>query len=343
MCRWFAYLGDEPQLLEDLILRPRHAVVKQVDEHFLPSGHTSFDPQKSMAVSAASDTGSPNAFSNMDGFGVGWFSAVEREFATGEHGRGKELLRPIVYTNIRPPMNDLVLQSIARGTSTTAIIAHVRAAPGLTPVVQTNCHPFTFGRHLFAHNGIVGAFASIRTPLLQYLPLRYQTAILGTTDAEHLGALYMFMLCGEEGDWTSLYGVHQLAEAMRKTIVMVENMQKEFAANLKVENTLNLVINSGSEMVALRYASPAGVEAPSLYYSMKAGSTMNRKYTGHPDDTKGDGSLDEESGLYAKGDHGRHAIVASEPSTLNQDEWDLVEPSQMVLVDENIRLKVVNM
>lgn len=29
MCRWFTYLGDEPQLLEDVLLRPTHSIVKQ--------------------------------------------------------------------------------------------------------------------------------------------------------------------------------------------------------------------------------------------------------------------------------------------------------------------------
>ena len=29
MCRWFTYIGDEPQLLEDVLLRPTHSIVKQ--------------------------------------------------------------------------------------------------------------------------------------------------------------------------------------------------------------------------------------------------------------------------------------------------------------------------
>ncbi|KAF9880115.1 glutamine amidotransferase class-II [Colletotrichum karsti] len=345
MCRWFIYLGDEPQLLEDLVLRPRHSIVKQVDEHFLPSGHTPFDPWQAeyATPSSANDTGSPNPLTNMDGFGVGWYSTAQCEFDPDEQGEGREALRPVVYKNIRPPLNDLVFKSIAKGTSTSAVLAHVRAAPGLTPVVETNCHPFVFGRHMFAHNGILGSFPIIRTAILQYLPLRYQAAILGTTDAEHVAALYFFILCGAAGDWNKLYEVSVMGQAMRETISMLEDMQREFAGgegSSRAPNTLNLVVTSGSSLVALRYASPKNHEPPSLYYSTKAGPTLNRKFKGNPDETGDGGNNGSGDKRLEKGDHSTHVVVASEPSTRNSDEWELIEPSQMVLVDENIHLEL---
>ncbi|KAK1964063.1 glutamine amidotransferase class-II [Colletotrichum sublineola] len=319
MCRLFAYLGDEPQLLEDVVMRPRHAIVKQIDEHFLPTGHTSVQPflgELQVAPLAANDAGSPNALTNMDGFG--W----------------PESLRPVVYKNIRPPLNDLVLKSIVRGTSSNAVLAHIRAAPGLTPVVETNCHPFVFGRYLFAHNGILGSFLRIRTAILQYLPLRYQQAIIGTTDAEYIAAVYFFILCGKDGNWESVYDAGDMAVAMRETIVMLEKMQTEFGPPERESNMLNLVAMSGSSLVAVRYGSPKGLEPPSLYYSTTAGATLNRKYKGFPSDIGGSGDVDaEEDGRLEKTSHGEHVVVASEPSTFNQSEWMLVEPSQMVVAD----------
>ncbi|WYZ44897.1 hypothetical protein EsH8_VIII_000213 [Colletotrichum jinshuiense] len=333
MCRWLAYLGDEPQLLEDLVLRPRHAIVKQVDEHFLPVGHirsTSSGVQP-IAPSSANDVGSPNPFSNMDGFGIGWYTSNQCDFDPYTNYTGPESLRPVVYKNIRPPLNDLVFKSIAGGTSTNAVLAHIRAAPGLTPVVETNCHPFAFGRHLFAHNGVLGSFASIRTALLQYLPLRYQKAIIGTTDAEHIAALYFFILCGKEGDWESPYGVGEMAAAMRETISLLREMQVEFAEP-RESSTLNLVVLSGSSLVAVRYASPEGLEPPSLYYSTTAGPTLNRKYKGSSDMTTDPSSnVADDDPRPSKKDHASHVVVASEPTTLNPDEWVLVEPSQMVV------------
>ncbi|GKT59709.1 N-terminal nucleophile aminohydrolase [Colletotrichum tofieldiae] len=262
----------------------------------------------------------------MDGFGVGWFTSSECDFNPYTESTWPESLRPIVYKNIRPPLNDLVLKSIVRGTSSNAVLAHIRAAPGLTPVVETNCHPFVFGRHLFAHNGILA--------MLQYLPLRYQQAIVGTTDAEHIAAVYFFILCGKDGNWESVYDAGEMAAAMRETVVMLEKLQTEFGPPEREFNTLNLVAMSGSSLVAVRYGSPKGLEPPSLYYSTTAGATLNRRYKGFPSDVgeSGDGDS-EDDGRLEKKSHGEHVVVASEPSTFNQSEWELVEPSQMVVAD----------
>ena len=120
-----------------------------VDEHFLPNEHTSFKPAspsltnqlpssalskpdsataEKLAVTSANDSGSPNPLTNMDGFGVGWWSDA---FETFENGlQGKEGMRPTVYKNIRPPLNDLVLKSFARGIQTRSVVAHIRAGTG---------------------------------------------------------------------------------------------------------------------------------------------------------------------------------------------------------------------
>ncbi|EFQ33821.1 glutamine amidotransferase class-II [Colletotrichum graminicola] len=318
MCRWFAYLGDEPQLLEDVVIRPRHAIVKQIDAHFLPAGHTRVQPslgELQVAPLAANNAGSPNALTNMDGFGVGWFTSSECDFKQYRDSKWPESLRPVVYKSIRPPLNDLVLKSIVRGTSSNAVLAHIRAAPGLTPVVETNCHP-------------------IRTAILQYLPLEYQQAIVGTTDAEHIAAVYFFILCGKDGNWELVYDAKDMAVAMRETIVLLEKMQTEFRPAEREFNTLNLVTMSGSSLLAVRYGSPKGLQPPSLYYSTTAGATLNRKYKGFPSDISGSGDGDaEEDGRLEKTSHGKHVVVASEPSTFNESEWELVEPSQMVVAD----------
>ncbi|KAK8846802.1 hypothetical protein IAR55_005890 [Kwoniella newhampshirensis] len=347
MCRWFTYLGEEPQLLEDLVLRPTHSLVKQIDEHYLPPSHKSFDPlphklpsqsPSSLSPTSANDTGSPNPLTNMDGFGIGWWSDSYQEFDSGTSG--KEGLRPVVYKNTRPPLNDLILRSLASGIATRAVVGHVRAGTGLTPVVETNCHPYTFGRHLFCHNGTLGSFHLFKPQLLLLLPIRYQLAILGTTDSEHIAALYFYHLCGEQGDWEKIYPVEEMGEAMIKTLKVLEDLkataEKEKGGGKSEHNALNLLVSSGSSLVAIRYASPAGKEPPSLYYSTTAGAVLNRKYKGHPDEGKPGFNVSEEEGDREKEDHRKHVIVASEPSTLKADEWELIDSGAMVLVDEEM-------
>ncbi|KZP15546.1 hypothetical protein FIBSPDRAFT_935119 [Athelia psychrophila] len=198
MCEWFTYLGLEDQLLEDVLLRPSHSIVKQIDSHFLPAEHAFFDPSKhqpsaisppSLILSSktkarlchpasANDTGSPNPLTNMDCFGLGWWTGAYEEFDSD--AQGNQASRGITGRARRPPLNDLVLKSLARGVKTRSAVAHVRAGTGLTPVVETNCHPFTYSRHLFCYNGVLGSFHLFRPILLSNLPLRYQMSFLGT-------------------------------------------------------------------------------------------------------------------------------------------------------------------
>jgi glutamine amidotransferase len=65
----------------------------------------------------------------MDGFGVAWWSDTYEEFESGS--AGKAGLRPVVYKNVRPPLNDLILQNLARGVSSNAVVAHIRAGTGV--------------------------------------------------------------------------------------------------------------------------------------------------------------------------------------------------------------------
>ncbi|OQV05983.1 hypothetical protein CLAIMM_10630 isoform 2 [Cladophialophora immunda] len=67
---------------------------------------------------------------------------------------------------------------------------------------------------------------------------------------------------------------------------------------------------------------------PSLYYSTTAGVTLNRKYPGNAAGTKNpNATLKPE-------DHGKHFIVASEPTTYKIEEWKVIEKNHGVLVDK---------
>lgn len=62
----------------------------------------------------------------MDGFGICWWSDAFEEYNSGVKGD----VRPVIYKNTRPPLNDLVLRSLARGVQTKAVVAHIRAGTG---------------------------------------------------------------------------------------------------------------------------------------------------------------------------------------------------------------------
>lgn len=230
----------------------------------------------------------------------------------------------------------------------------------MTPVVETNNHPFVFGRYAFAHNGVLAYYASLRLRLLAELriPLA-RAAILGTTDSEHIAALLFDRLVGGNPDeWAALmrgkrYPVTALAAAMREVLAELESWIREIhdgeethrsaqhtkhAAHDAEHSALNLVVTEGSSLVATRYASPQPREPPSLYLSTAAAATMNRLYEGNPDlghPQLPDQGRSLQQGPVPREQHSRCVIVASEPSTYDKSEWNLVPAQHMVIVGDD--------
>ena len=66
------------------------------------------------------------------------------------------------------------------------------------------------------------------------------------------------------------------------------------------------------------------------YYSTNAGTTLNRKYPDNPDGTH---STTRFSGKAVE-DHGKHIIIASEPSTYKEDDWHLIPRNSLVTASE---------
>lgn len=332
MCRWFTYIGDEPILLEDVLIKPKHSIIKQIDAHFLPNLHVTYDAhlhQSKLISGVASDRQGPNHFTNVDGFGVGYYTGVAAEF-NDDH-----VDRPCVYKNTRPPINDRNLISLCAHTSSKCIFAHIRAATDRSPAVETNNHPFVFGRYMFMHNGVVGNFAKIKIALLQKLSVNAYANIFGTTDTEHVAALF-FTHLGD--DWNTELSIEALKNALIKTLhdvltlVLATTEQNNFTI---LHSSLNFAVTDSCQLVAVRFSSINELEPPSLYYSTTAGSTLNRKFPDHPD-----GIIEKRKTMRAAHEYGKHVIVASEPSTYKKKDWHLVPPNSFVLVDKDLSVVI---
>ncbi|CAF1159845.1 unnamed protein product [Adineta ricciae] len=328
MCRWFAYIGVEPTLLEDVLIKPKHSIVKQIDVHFLPNLHLTYNPdlgRNTISSGEASDTQGPNHFTNVDGFGVGYYTGVAAEF------NGNHINLPCIYRNIRPPLNDLNLLSLCAHTSTTCVFAHLRAGSSRSATVETNNHPFVFGRYMFMHNGFVGNFSKIKIPLLKKLSIASYENIFGTTDTEHVAALF-FTHLGD--DWSIEYSMENLKKAMVNTIRDLVTLVQEM--NIDVPHSfLNFAVTDSYQLLATRYSSIDEFEPPSLYYSTTAGPTLNRKYPDHPD-----GEQVQKKTNRGTHEHGKHVIVASEPSTYKAAEWHLVPCNSFVLVEKDLNVGI---
>ena len=153
----------------------------------------------------------------------------------------------------------------------------------------------------------------------------------GATDSEHMAALYMTYLTdgGSKHSFEKEYSGDAMTEAMHKTVETVIELQRSVVGDAdRTANSLNLCATDGIKLIAYRFRNHATSQPPSLYWSTKAGTTLNRKYPDHPD------------GVYIRGvsdvgkpeeDHGKHLIIASEPSTYKHQDWNLIGRNQFVL------------
>ena len=148
MCRWFAYISDtESILLDDVLVKPDHAICKQVIKRYLPDYPPAPDPN-GVDQNLQPKEWQTN-YANADGMGIAYYAKLAYGKAPTIGGLGQgfslEVDFPTVYKTLANPMNDPNFRSICKTTKTTAVFAHLRAASEGLPIHEYNCHPFQFG------------------------------------------------------------------------------------------------------------------------------------------------------------------------------------------------------
>jgi len=345
MCRLFAYVGREAALLEDVLIVPKHAITKQIHDHFLPGlVETSLraEPQEDR-LQAKKEADLRNKLFNIDGFGVAYYTNTAQEY-----NEAIGWAMPTLYKTVAPALTDPTFGYLCGNTDSLCVFAHVRATSS-SAVVEVNNHPFAFGRHIFAHNGEISNIKIIRRRLAEEVAQKYYNQIEGTTDSEHMAALYMTNL----GDQDKAYTVQEMKTALLKTVKTVHALQDELVAGKDKEaSSLNLAVSDGKKLVALRWRNSATEQPPSLYISTTAGVALNRKYPGtsndtaepheavHPKGAKDLNRTQNTSEQLPQHGHAAHVIVASEPTTFNKNQWRLIEKNHVVTVDEDMTIGV---
>jgi predicted glutamine amidotransferase len=156
-----------------------------------------------------------NLMFNIDGTGIGWYTSAAKEF-------GESIVpRPALYKTVRPPMTDPNFRSICANTQTKTLFAHIRAAT--SQVHEYNNHPFQFGCHLFQHNGAIAYFTEIRRQMCAAMSMAAYENVKGTTDTEHVAALYFSFL----GDFNVPHTLEEMRIAMEKAIHCIVDIQKK--------------------------------------------------------------------------------------------------------------------
>lgn len=211
MCRWAAYVGT-PIFLEEIISRPGHSLIHQ--SHCATQCHTA---------------------TNADGFGVAWYG---------------ERPEPGLYRDVMPAWSDPNLRNLTAQVKSGLFMAHVRASTG-TATSRNNCHPFTFGRWSFMHNGQIGGYDRFRRDADMLIPDALYSARRGATDSEAL-----FLVAIAEGLQDDPKGALERASA--RFIALAQ--EKGTFPYLR----MTAALSDGQQLYAVRYATDDA--APSLYY-----------------------------------------------------------------------------
>ena len=173
---------------------------------------------------------------NADGWGIG----------TYEDGV------PRLYKNPIAAFNDHAFGSTAEKVYSRATVAHVRKATVGTPSLQKT-HPFSVGQFIFAHNGTVTGFESIRAELAAETDPRFQAHCAGKTDSEQY-FLWLLTRLKQQNGLQSEDLFKADAACDRLLIESVEWLaQRCLLASPNKTPRLNFVLTDGRSMFACRW------------------------------------------------------------------------------------------
>jgi len=156
------------------------------------------------------------------------------------------------------------------------IFGHIRAAsdsvhdPEHNPlsISYENCHPFKFGRWTFMHNGMIPEFQKIRLLILNLVSPDIYVRMSGSTDSEHVFALFLHLLGKERRQSDYEISAADLTQTIEATISTVLHLMSY--SGIASMSSLNMAFTNGTHVVATRFRGnlEATEEPPSLYYCM---------------------------------------------------------------------------
>ena len=216
MCRLLAYFGS-PIEPEKLIYQPEHSLYIQ-----------SYNPKETVTTTV-----------NADGVGIGWYDLQKDT-------------EPFIYKNILPIWSDTNLPYLSRYIKTDNFLSYIRSATPGQAANLSNCQPFCDRNYLFTHNGFIENFRqTLYQPIRTCISSDIYQKIEGTTDSEHIFALFLHYLASTEGN---------LEAALQNTLDTLINLVQPY----KIKVLANIIVSDGLQLVACRFAINA--VAPSLYW-----------------------------------------------------------------------------
>ena len=149
-------------------------------------------------------------------------------------------------------MEDQLFHKVSGVVSSDTVLAHIRKATQGSHSIL-NSHPFQYGKWVFAHNGNIKNFESVKGRLLGLIDHELKRFILGSTDSE----IFFFIIL------TELKKLHDLSNPVIKKEKLIMAVQFALDQIIKIsgnathrndptptENYYSFILTSGPIMIA---------------------------------------------------------------------------------------------
>jgi glutamine amidotransferase len=197
------------------------------------------------------------------------------------------------------------------------VLAHVRRATQ-GPKTVFNCHPFQFGRWVFAHNGDIPELERHRETLSREIAPRLRRYVLGETDSELV--FYIFLTALQQyGPLSRRHSIDDVVSALRGAIARVREVCD--GSDAATRALLTMIVTDGDTMAATR----GGRE---LYWSSYKHKCSDR-------DTCP--SLSPECEAPSHTGFVNHLIFSSEPLQ-GENVWEELQDGDVIGVDWRMRV-----
>lgn len=219
-------------------------------------------------------------------------------------------------------LSDKVFHRLSGVVASETVVAHVRRATAGS-VNVLNCHPFQYGRWVFAHNGDVPGVERHREHLMQEVAPRLRRFVLGQTDSE----LLFFLVLTELSRYGALgqrFDLSEVVEALRRALRLVRQVCDDGEtknADGTLGSLLTCVLTDGATMAAVQ----GGKE---LYWSTHKTRCADRGSCP---------SLAEECEAPTTTGFVNHLLFSSEPLS-GENVWNKMAQDDIVGVDWRMRL-----
>lgn len=224
---------------------------------------------------------------------------------------------PHLTRSCETALEDVLFHRVSGVVSSETVVAHVRKATVGAKTVL-NCHPFQYGRWVFAHNGDIPKFERCRAELVAQINPHLRRFILGETDSE----VVFFLLLSELSRYGPLgrrLGVQNVIEALGDTMKTIRLIAD--GPDAPSPALLTVLITNGTTMVAAQ-------GGKQLFWSTYKTKCQDRDACSY---------FAPECEAESQSGYVNHMILSSEPLS-GENVWIPMKPGEVVGVDWRMHL-----